>query len=145
MNLSVSLLDPVLYDAKRTYWRSPFLFTVSKSPPVPSPLCQASYTFLSLRDCFEVLFGATIALPTGHAPCPGRCWERSHQRHQERRNVCRVHSDESVPHACETLGTTKELAVPRSCYQVSSRACCLQSKLRCITSESPPILISTSL
>jgi hypothetical protein len=31
MNLSVSLLDPVLYDAKRTFWRSPFLFTVSKS------------------------------------------------------------------------------------------------------------------
>ncbi|KAH6908977.1 hypothetical protein BKA70DRAFT_1426129 [Coprinopsis sp. MPI-PUGE-AT-0042] len=28
MNLSVSLLDPVLYDAKRTFWRSPFLFTV---------------------------------------------------------------------------------------------------------------------
>lgn len=31
MNLSVSLLDPVLYDAKRTFYRSPFLFTVSKS------------------------------------------------------------------------------------------------------------------
>ncbi|TFK27196.1 hypothetical protein FA15DRAFT_666700 [Coprinopsis marcescibilis] len=28
MNLSLSLLDPVLYDAKRTFWRSPFLFTV---------------------------------------------------------------------------------------------------------------------
>lgn len=28
MNLSVSLLDPVLYDAQRTFWRSPFLFTV---------------------------------------------------------------------------------------------------------------------
>ncbi|KAJ2922836.1 hypothetical protein H1R20_g14257, partial [Candolleomyces eurysporus] len=28
INLSVSLLDPVLYDAKRTFWRSPFLFTV---------------------------------------------------------------------------------------------------------------------
>ncbi|KAG6888923.1 hypothetical protein C0995_004936 [Termitomyces sp. Mi166 len=28
MNLSVSLLDPVLYTAQRTLWRSPFLFTV---------------------------------------------------------------------------------------------------------------------
>lgn len=28
MNLSVSLLDPVLYDAQRTFWRSPLLFTV---------------------------------------------------------------------------------------------------------------------
>ncbi|GBE88352.1 hypothetical protein SCP_1301670 [Sparassis crispa] len=28
MNLSVSLLDPVLYTAQKTYWRSPFLFTV---------------------------------------------------------------------------------------------------------------------
>ncbi|KAF8656844.1 hypothetical protein AX16_002392 [Volvariella volvacea WC 439] len=28
MNLSVSLLDPVLYTAQRTYFRSPFLFTV---------------------------------------------------------------------------------------------------------------------
>ncbi|KAG6880114.1 hypothetical protein C0992_005821 [Termitomyces sp. T32_za158] len=28
MNLSVSLLDPVLYTAQRTFWRSPFLFTV---------------------------------------------------------------------------------------------------------------------
>ncbi|TDL22812.1 hypothetical protein BD410DRAFT_788152 [Rickenella mellea] len=28
MNLSCSLLDPVLYTAQTTYWRSPFLFTV---------------------------------------------------------------------------------------------------------------------
>ncbi|KAH9949980.1 hypothetical protein B0H21DRAFT_832802 [Amylocystis lapponica] len=28
MNLSCSLLDPVLYTAQKTYWRSPFLFTV---------------------------------------------------------------------------------------------------------------------
>lgn len=28
MNLSLSLLDPVLYTAQKTYWRSPFLFTV---------------------------------------------------------------------------------------------------------------------
>ncbi|TFY67780.1 hypothetical protein EVJ58_g1401 [Rhodofomes roseus] len=27
MNVSVSLLDPVLYTAQKTYWRSPFLFT----------------------------------------------------------------------------------------------------------------------
>lgn len=31
MNPSVSLLDPVLYTAQRTYWRSPFLFTVGES------------------------------------------------------------------------------------------------------------------
>lgn len=30
MNLSLSLLDPVLYTAQRTFYRSPFLFTVSK-------------------------------------------------------------------------------------------------------------------
>ena len=30
MNLSVSLLDPVLYTAQRTFYRSPFLFTVSE-------------------------------------------------------------------------------------------------------------------
>lgn len=30
MNLSVSLLDPELYTAQKTYWRSPFLFTVGK-------------------------------------------------------------------------------------------------------------------
>ncbi|PCH42434.1 hypothetical protein WOLCODRAFT_120564 [Wolfiporia cocos MD-104 SS10] len=28
MNLSLSLLDPALYTAQKTYWRSPFLFTV---------------------------------------------------------------------------------------------------------------------
>ncbi|OBZ72273.1 Protein priB [Grifola frondosa] len=28
MNCSLSLLDPVLYTAQKTYWRSPFLFTV---------------------------------------------------------------------------------------------------------------------
>ncbi|KAH9929980.1 uncharacterized protein B0H18DRAFT_1117054 [Fomitopsis serialis] len=28
MNVSVSLLDPVIYTAQKTYWRSPFLFTV---------------------------------------------------------------------------------------------------------------------
>lgn len=32
MNLSVSLLDPVLYTAQRTCYRSPFLFTVSEYP-----------------------------------------------------------------------------------------------------------------
>jgi hypothetical protein len=30
MNISLSLLDPVLYTAKQTYYRSSFLFTVSK-------------------------------------------------------------------------------------------------------------------
>lgn len=30
MNLSLSILDPVLYTAQRTFYRSPFLFTVSK-------------------------------------------------------------------------------------------------------------------
>ncbi|CDO74907.1 hypothetical protein BN946_scf184988.g14 [Trametes cinnabarina] len=29
MNPSVSLLDPVMYTAQKTYWRSPFLFTVA--------------------------------------------------------------------------------------------------------------------
>ncbi|KAI0343809.1 hypothetical protein BDW22DRAFT_1210382 [Trametopsis cervina] len=28
MNVSVNILDPVLYSAQQTYWRSPFLFTV---------------------------------------------------------------------------------------------------------------------
>ncbi len=32
MNPSISLLDPVLYTAQKTYWRSPFLFTTSKRP-----------------------------------------------------------------------------------------------------------------
>ena len=30
MNFSTSLLDPVLYTAQKTLWRSPFLFTVSE-------------------------------------------------------------------------------------------------------------------
>lgn len=30
MGLSISLLDPVLYTAQKTCWRSPFLFTVSE-------------------------------------------------------------------------------------------------------------------
>ena len=35
MNPSLSLVDPVLYTAGNTYYRSPLLFTVSKSlvPP----------------------------------------------------------------------------------------------------------------
>lgn len=33
MNVSVSLLDPALYSAQQTYWRSPFLFTVSEYTP----------------------------------------------------------------------------------------------------------------
>jgi hypothetical protein len=41
MNLSVSLLDPVLYAAQRTFYRSPFLFTIISeySNNEPENLC----------------------------------------------------------------------------------------------------------
>ena len=57
MNLSCSLLDPYLYTAKKTYWRSPFLFTVSEyilrsvfsgiagSEQVPSTVCAIASRF----------------------------------------------------------------------------------------------------
>lgn len=35
MNLSCNILDPVLYTAQKTYWRSPFLFTVSEYNTIP--------------------------------------------------------------------------------------------------------------
>ena len=39
MNTSVSIVDPVLYTAGTTYYRSPLLFTVSKSSVLPR-LCS---------------------------------------------------------------------------------------------------------
>ncbi len=48
MNLSVSLLDPVLYTAATTCARSPFLFTVSKYRPLPM---TALYLTLPLQVC----------------------------------------------------------------------------------------------
>ncbi|EIN04820.1 hypothetical protein PUNSTDRAFT_146153 [Punctularia strigosozonata HHB-11173 SS5] len=40
MNCSLSILDPVLYTAKTTYWRSPFLFTV---------ICAVASRYYGLR------------------------------------------------------------------------------------------------
>ncbi|KAG5715337.1 hypothetical protein E4T56_gene7447, partial [Termitomyces sp. T112] len=86
MNLSVSLLDPVLYTAQRTFWRSPFLFTVICAiasrfyPQRPSLYNQA-------MQCAQQSAG--MALTSGHKnvemcsayillslyPVPAKRWE----------------------------------------------------------------------
>jgi len=51
MNVSVSLVDPIMYTVETTIFRSPFLFTVSKSPP-----CS-----LAPRLCAKFLLVCAIA------------------------------------------------------------------------------------
>ncbi|KAI0635754.1 hypothetical protein C8Q77DRAFT_1155518 [Trametes polyzona] len=86
MNPSVSLLDPVLYTAQRTYWRSPFLFTV---------VCGIASRFYHERpelyqqamNCARLAAGSTLiggqkSVETVQAyillslyPVPARKWE----------------------------------------------------------------------
>ncbi|KAF8071700.1 hypothetical protein FPV67DRAFT_1482356 [Lyophyllum atratum] len=86
MNLSVSLLDPVLYTAQRTCYRSPFLFTV---------ICAIASRFYSQRpELYQQLMqyaqhSAGMALISGHKnvemcqayillslyPVPAKRWE----------------------------------------------------------------------
>ncbi|KAL7279089.1 hypothetical protein ACG7TL_006927 [Trametes sanguinea] len=86
MNPSVSLLDPVLYTAQKTYWRSPFLFTV---------VCGIASRFYSERpalyhqamNCARLAAGSTLiggqkSVETVQAyillslyPVPARKWE----------------------------------------------------------------------
>ena len=39
-------MDPKIYTAQTTYWRSPFLFTVSESAAPPSFVTLCAYAFL---------------------------------------------------------------------------------------------------
>jgi hypothetical protein len=55
MNLSLSLLDPVLYTAHNTYYRSPFLFTVSKCSSQPVAAFPLILHVVSLRRRVETL------------------------------------------------------------------------------------------
>ncbi|PPR05790.1 hypothetical protein CVT24_006845 [Panaeolus cyanescens] len=85
MNLSVSLLDPVLYTAQRTFYRSPFLFTV---------ICAIASRFYSARNIYPQMMqfaqlAAGTALISGTKnvemcsayillslyPVPARKWE----------------------------------------------------------------------
>ncbi|KAI0661577.1 hypothetical protein C8Q70DRAFT_664218 [Cubamyces menziesii] len=86
INPSVSLLDPVLYTAQRTYWRSPFLFTV---------VCGIASRFYAERpslhqqamNCARLAAGSTLiggqkSVETVQAyillslyPVPARKWE----------------------------------------------------------------------
>ncbi|KAI0833291.1 hypothetical protein BC628DRAFT_1424797 [Trametes gibbosa] len=86
INISVSLLDPVLYTAQRTYWRSPFLFTVvcgiaSRFYPKRPELYQRA------MDCARLAAGSTLIggqksvetvqgyLLLSLYPVPARKWE----------------------------------------------------------------------
>ena len=53
MSPSLSLLDPILYTAQKTYWRSPFLFTVSK--------CTQSSVLFQYSDHSDVTIVCGIA------------------------------------------------------------------------------------
>lgn len=55
MNPSVSLLDPVLYTAQRTYWRSPFLFTVGESLQRIQSVAGLISATHSLWNCIKIL------------------------------------------------------------------------------------------
>ncbi|KAH9856553.1 hypothetical protein C2E23DRAFT_865967 [Lenzites betulinus] len=86
INPSVSILDPVMYTAQRTYWRSPFLFTV---------VCGIASRFFAERpelyqrsmDCARLAAGSTLIggqksvetvqgyLLLSLYPVPARKWE----------------------------------------------------------------------
>ncbi|KAF7791677.1 hypothetical protein EIP86_002700 [Pleurotus ostreatoroseus] len=86
MNLSVSLLDPVLYTAQNTYWRSPFLFTVicgiaSRYYTARPELYQQAMRYAQLA-AGTALIGGQKSVEVVHAyillalyPVPSRKWE----------------------------------------------------------------------
>ncbi|KAI0370391.1 hypothetical protein BV20DRAFT_1074886 [Pilatotrama ljubarskyi] len=86
INPSVSLLDPVLYTAQRTYWRSPFLFTVvcgiaSRFYPERPDLYQRAMNCARLA-AGSTLIGGQKSVETVQAyillslyPVPARKWE----------------------------------------------------------------------
>ncbi|KAF8508106.1 hypothetical protein BU17DRAFT_70933 [Hysterangium stoloniferum] len=77
MNLSVSLLDPVIYTAQTTYWRSPFLFTVNGRPGLYSDLMS----FAKLEAGQALVAGLkSVELVAGYIllslyPVPSARWE----------------------------------------------------------------------
>ncbi|KAI0694595.1 hypothetical protein BC835DRAFT_1274282 [Cytidiella melzeri] len=86
MNLSVSLLDPALYSAQQTYWRSPFLFTVmcgiaSRFHNERPELYQRAMEYARLA-AGTALIGGQKSVESVHAfillslyPVPARKWE----------------------------------------------------------------------
>ncbi|KAI0926056.1 hypothetical protein AcV5_008620 [Taiwanofungus camphoratus] len=86
MNLSLSLLDPVLYTAQSTYWRSPFLFTVicaiaSRHYPARPALYQEAMKSARLA-AGTALIGGQKSVEVVQAyillslyPVPARRWE----------------------------------------------------------------------
>ena len=105
MSPSLSLLDPILYTAQKTYWRSPFLFTVSECLRVfvytwysdIATVCGIASKFYADRpelyqqamNCARLAAGSTLiggqkSVETVHAyillsqyPVPARKWEES--------------------------------------------------------------------
>ncbi|KZT00764.1 uncharacterized protein LAESUDRAFT_764298 [Laetiporus sulphureus 93-53] len=86
MNLSLSLLDPVLYTAQKTYWRSPLLFTVicaiASRHYAPRPeLYQQAMKYARLAAGTALIGGQkTIEVVQAYIllslyPVPARRWE----------------------------------------------------------------------
>lgn len=118
----MSLLDPILYDAKRTFWRSPFLFTVGMcSIAISSQTSLIYMMILSMRNRLPILRSASRPLFTGDAVRSERCWNRADQRDEERRDVRCVHPLELVPHASEALGSAAQLALSRTGHSVRQK------------------------
>ncbi|KAH8112586.1 hypothetical protein DFH11DRAFT_463167 [Phellopilus nigrolimitatus] len=86
MNLSCSLLDPILYTAQKTYWRSPFLFTVicaiaSRYYPDHSGLYEELITYAQLAAGTALISGpknvetVSAYILLSLYPVPMRRWE----------------------------------------------------------------------
>lgn len=87
INISVSLLDPVLYDAKRTFWRSPFLFTVicaiaSRFYPERPELYQQAFHYAQLAAGSALISGTkNVEMCAAYIlmslyPMPVKRWEQ---------------------------------------------------------------------
>lgn len=115
MNLSCSLLDPILYTAQTTYWRSPFLFTVSEyisSSRVKLEVDSNTLAFLSLHRRFTLLHPAPWSLLRADALGSTRRRDGPHLGTQDRRDRRGVHPPQPLPHTDASLGRRPYLDLP---------------------------------
>jgi hypothetical protein len=74
--------------------------------------------YRSLRHSVEILPRSAGTMVSAYALCTTGFRNRSHYRHQERRNVLGIHFVKSVSCACEEMGGSTQLAVLGLGYQV---------------------------
>lgn len=104
MNLSVSLIDPVLHTSKSTALRSPLLFTVGKSLSITASGCIFILVHVSLCCCITLLYRKAWAASAAHPICSARGWNSPPHRSKERRDGPGLLAPQLIPCSNTEMG-----------------------------------------